>query len=177
MNIPPPRFLCDRMLGTLTRYLRFLGFDTKSATSLEEGNPREDSFLLKIAQEEKRILLTGDRELARRAGTNGIFISSGTVQEQIQILHAHSLLRDLRIFTRCSLCNTMLIPLTINSEYASRIPEHISQKDCTICPSCQRVFWEGSHTERILELFKELQLIRDDDETIDNKEKTRRQHT
>ncbi|MBN1167977.1 MAG: Mut7-C RNAse domain-containing protein [Methanospirillaceae archaeon] len=159
INTPPTRFLTDRMLGTLTRYLRFLGFDTKSATTLGEGNPGEDSFLLKIAKEEERILLTGDRELARRAGIDGIFIGSGSIQEQIQILHARSLLKDIRLFTRCSLCNTVLIPLTADSDYASRIPEYISQKDCTFCPSCQKIFWKGSHTERIFELFKELQLI------------------
>jgi uncharacterized protein with PIN domain len=44
-----PRFITDRMLGTLTRYLRFMGYDTVSANDLYEGNRREDSLLLERA--------------------------------------------------------------------------------------------------------------------------------
>jgi len=55
----PRRFLTDRMLGTLTRYLRFMGYDTMSANSLSPGNTREDTLLLDIASKDDRILLTG----------------------------------------------------------------------------------------------------------------------
>jgi len=64
-----PRFLADRMLGTLCRYLRFMGYDTVSATEMAEGNTREDTILLARARAEGRILLTRDRELARRGDT------------------------------------------------------------------------------------------------------------
>ncbi|MDD1677142.1 MAG: Mut7-C RNAse domain-containing protein, partial [Methanomicrobiales archaeon] len=60
------------MLGTLTRYLRFMGYDTLSANSLEGGNAAEDTVLLRIAENEGRILLTRDRELARRGGKQAI---------------------------------------------------------------------------------------------------------
>ncbi|CVK34299.1 Mut7-C RNAse domain-containing protein [Methanoculleus bourgensis] len=40
----PRRFLTDRMLGTLTRYLRFMGYDTMSANSLSPGNTRKIRF-------------------------------------------------------------------------------------------------------------------------------------
>jgi uncharacterized protein with PIN domain len=33
------RFLADRMLGTLTRYLRFMGYDTMSANSIARAWP------------------------------------------------------------------------------------------------------------------------------------------
>ncbi|HRR88201.1 MAG TPA: Mut7-C RNAse domain-containing protein, partial [Methanoculleus sp.] len=52
------RFLTDRMLGTLTRYLRFMGYDTLSANGLSPGSTREDSLLLEIATCEDRVLLT-----------------------------------------------------------------------------------------------------------------------
>ncbi len=56
------------MLGTLTRYLRFMGYDTMSANSLSPGgSTREDTLLLEIAAGgDDRFLLTRDRELARR---------------------------------------------------------------------------------------------------------------
>ena len=57
------------MLGTLCRYLRFMGYDAESAHSMSEGNPREDTLLLRSAEREDRILLTRDRESARRGGS------------------------------------------------------------------------------------------------------------
>ena len=53
------------MLGTLCRYLRFMGYDAESAHSLSEGNPREDTLLLRSAEREDRILLTRDKELCK----------------------------------------------------------------------------------------------------------------
>ena len=40
MSPEPPaeqKFITDRMLGTLTRYLRFMGYDTTSANGLAGG--------------------------------------------------------------------------------------------------------------------------------------------
>ena len=60
------RFIADRMLGTLTRYLRFMGYDTISANGFMSGSADEDTLLLALAHDEHRILLTRDHELARR---------------------------------------------------------------------------------------------------------------
>ena len=43
-------FIADRMLGTLTRYLRFMGYDTTSANGIAEGNTKEDTLLLEIGR-------------------------------------------------------------------------------------------------------------------------------
>jgi|GEM_PF-4280056 len=59
------------MLGTLTQYLRFMGYDTRSANELKPGNSREDTELLELAERGDRILLTRDAELARRGGGAG----------------------------------------------------------------------------------------------------------
>src|SRR5688572_28120635 len=57
--MPPPRFAADAMLGRLARWLRVLGFDTSYDTELA------DPVLVRIANEEGRILLTRDRHLLR----------------------------------------------------------------------------------------------------------------
>ena len=50
------KFLCDRMLGTLAKWLRIIGFDT----SFADANI-EDEKLLRLAKDEERILITRDK--------------------------------------------------------------------------------------------------------------------
>jgi len=49
MNPRPLRFVADRMRPP-TRYLRFMGYDTLSASAFAEGNTREDTLLLSLAE-------------------------------------------------------------------------------------------------------------------------------
>jgi non-ribosomal peptide synthetase component F len=58
-NMLPPRFAADAMLGRLGRWLRVLGFDTSYDAALA------DAALVRLANEEARILLTRDRHLLR----------------------------------------------------------------------------------------------------------------
>src|SRR5512139_2662821 len=105
---PEPRFIADRMLGTLTRYLRFMGYDTVSANGLSEGNTKEDTLLLELALQENRLLLTRDTELAGRGKEQAILITSDDVMEQVQQLIDQDLIIRRVMMTRCSLCNTVL---------------------------------------------------------------------
>ena len=104
------KFIADRMLGTLTRYLRFMGYDTLSANSLQPGNTREDTALLGIARAEGRILLTRDRELARRGGQMAILVEGDDVMAQIRSLRSLGLITPAVVMDRCSLCNTGAAP-------------------------------------------------------------------
>ena len=70
------------MLGTLTRYLRFMGYDTMSANSLTPGSTREDTLLLAIAARDGRLLLTRDRELARRGEAQAVYIASEEIMDR-----------------------------------------------------------------------------------------------
>ena len=56
------KFLCDQMLGKLSRWLRFFGFDTFYI----KGDVDDDE-LLKIAENEGRVILTRDKQLIIRA--------------------------------------------------------------------------------------------------------------
>jgi uncharacterized protein with PIN domain len=145
-----PRFLVDRMLGTLCRYLRLMGYDTLSANSLGSSDRKEDTRLLERAQQEGRILLTKDRELARRAESGGILIISDDVLDEIRQLLDSGLIRpDLRL-TRCSLCNT---PLRVagkdeisGSSYA---PTRTGDFDFYWCNRCGKLYWLGSHGKNL----------------------------
>ncbi len=72
------------MLGTLTRYLRFMGYDTASANDLAPGNAKEDTLLLERARQGGRILLTKDAEPARRGGEIAVLVRGEDVMDQVQ---------------------------------------------------------------------------------------------
>jgi len=54
------KFVVNGMLGKVARWLRMLGYDTKYF------NAMSDDEILKVASEEKRILLTRDYQFLRR---------------------------------------------------------------------------------------------------------------
>lgn len=151
------RFVADRMLGTLTRYLRFMGYDTKSANSFAEGNAKEDTTLLEIARAEGRILLTRDRELARRGGSLACWISSEDVLQQVRQLAEQGLIVPEIRMSRCSLCNTPLRPARRreieSSKYAPRGNQELS---FFWCRRCRKLYWMGSHGEDLERRLEEI---------------------
>jgi len=144
------KFITDRMLGTLTRYLRFMGYDTTSANGLPEGDPKEDTVLLAIAKQEYRLLLTKDAELARRGNTSALLIMSDDVIEQVQQLIDLHLVRRRLAMSRCSLCNTELRDANTceieNTEYAPKDWRNLS---FFWCRHCQKLYWNGSHGRQL----------------------------
>jgi uncharacterized protein with PIN domain len=148
------RFLADRMLGTLTRYLRLMGYDTLSANNLAAGNRSEDTLLLSIAKREGRIILTRDRELARRGGDRGLLVTGVDVLDQVaQLLRAGYISPDMSLkMERCSLCNTPLRPATAaETASADYAPEDKSGLSFYWCPACRRLYWMGSHGRNLQE--------------------------
>ena len=144
------KFITDRMLGTLTRYLRFMGYDTTSANGLLEGDPKEDTVLLAIAKQEHRLLLTKDAELSRRGNASALLILSDDVMEQAQQLIDLHLVRRRLAMSRCSLCNTELREATTceieNTEYA---PKDWRDLSFFWCRHCQKLYWNGSHGKQL----------------------------
>lgn len=151
-SLPDQKFIADRMLGTLTRYLRFMGYDTTSANGLLEGDPKEDTVLLAIAKQEHRLLLTKDAELARRGNASALLILSDDVMGQVQQLIDQGLVRRRLAMSRCSLCNTLLREATAcevgQTEYAPKDWRDIS---FFWCRRCQKLYWNGSHGRRLEE--------------------------
>jgi len=149
---PPPeqKFISDRMLGTLTRYLRFMGYDTTSANTMQEGNRKEDTELLRIAQEEYRLLLTKDAELARRGSGYTILVRSDDVMEQIQQLIDLRVVRRRLAVSRCSLCNTPLREAnTCEIEKTEYAPKDWRNLTFFWCQHCRKLYWNGSHGKQL----------------------------
>lgn len=136
----PPRFAADAMLGRLARWLRVLGYDT----SYDEGI--DDAVLVRHANEEGRVLLTRDRHLMRELRPpRGIELRHDDPLEQLlQVVNALELTGPVAMFSRCMLCNTPLAPST------EKPPLDIAPAGPVLhCPTCGRLYWEGSHARRM----------------------------
>jgi len=141
-----PRFIADRMLGTLTRYLRFMGYDTTSANGIAEGNTKEDTLLLELSLQENRILLTRDAELAQRGKDRVILVRSEDVMDQLQQLVELGLIERRVTMSRCSLCNTVVREACEceigGADYA---PKDWRGLSFFWCEQCKKLYWNGSH--------------------------------
>jgi uncharacterized protein len=143
------------MLGTLSRYLRFMGYDTLSANSLAPGNPREDSLLLGIAMHDGRVLLTRDRELARRGGEMAVFIDPLGVIPQLQDLVDLGLVKPRLAMTRCSLCNEKLRRAHEREiQSTCYVPEQRDNYEFFWCVHCRKLYWAGSHAKDLANRLK-----------------------
>ncbi len=144
------KFLVDHMLGKLAKYLRFMGYDTYYPT----GN-LSDNALIKIAKEEGRIIITRDKELAKRS--NGFLVKSDNYKEQLREVIRHFNLNTENILSRCSVCNEPLVPVR-KEEVKDKVPAYVYEhnEEFYMCPKCHRIYWYGTHTERIEREIKKI---------------------
>ena len=141
-----PRFFADAMLGNLARWLRILGFDTAYHPSIL------DPELVRRSLAEGRHILTRDRGLREEwRVSHCVVLESDDVELQLEeVFRRFGLEDEIRLFTRCALCNSVLESLDWE-EARDRVPArvHASHHSFAACPECRRVYWEGSHTQRI----------------------------
>jgi uncharacterized protein with PIN domain len=146
------RFVADSSLGRLAKWLRLLGFDTVvqalpstparlpppvsgtvylTRRAAWQGSLREDVLVLKNNDPERQLAELGQRfALHRQSG---------------------------RAFSRCAECNEPLLPLDRGTAL-ELVPDHVffTQEQFFQCPACRRVYWPGSHLNRIITKIKEM---------------------
>jgi uncharacterized protein len=144
------RFLCDAMLGGLAKWLRAAGYDTYYA---REGTEISDRSLTRRALEEGRVLLTSDsgfleRKLVRDGSVVVLRIPHLPLEEQLRLVVGHFALTWRQ--SRCMACNGEL-GVVPPGAVANQVPPGVSRdhKEFFLCKGCGRVFWHGSHWDRI----------------------------
>ncbi len=153
MNTEPPRFLADRMVGTLAKWLRILGYDTVYMPEVSPASVKRE------ARRQDRILLTRRTcFLNQKDVPPFVFIRADRFREQLKQVCTDLQLTVLSpLLRRCSVCNRELE--TIDRERVqARVPAYVWQTQATFfhCRQCQRVYWNATHCERIIEELKHM---------------------
>jgi uncharacterized protein with PIN domain len=136
------RFVVDCMLGKLAKWLKILGFDTVYDSAAD------DDQILLIAQKEKRAILSRDTGLLGRAKSlPSLSIESESWPDQVrQVLAAFDLWDKTDPYTRCLDCNVRLKPVS-REKARNLVTAFVLEraKKFALCPSCGRIFWQGTH--------------------------------
>ena len=147
------RFIADAHLGGLAHLLRMTGFDTLY------DNAFRDDEIEHISAAQGRIVLTRDRELLkRRTITHGCYVRTLRSAKQIRELFDRlDLARSARPFTLCLHCNAPLAAVE-KAQVAALLPLGVRERyqRFSTCDVCKRVFWEGTHWQRMRAMVDEL---------------------
>jgi uncharacterized protein with PIN domain len=144
------RFLCDAMLGGLAKWLRAAGYDAYYA---REGTDISDGSLVRRAIEERRVLLTSDRGFLERKPVRDeevslLVVPHLSLEDQLRLVARSFDLAQLP--SRCMECNGELETVRPGA-VVERVPPGVIRDHQRFfrCRGCDRVFWHGSHWDRI----------------------------
>ncbi|MFC0251737.1 Mut7-C RNAse domain-containing protein [Massilia consociata] len=145
------RFVADAHLGGLARLLRMAGYDTLY------DNHYHDDDIERVAREEGRVLLTRDRDLLKRRTVEfGCYLHALDPAAQLRELFARlGLAPGVQAFTLCLHCNLTLRAVP-KEAVLDRLPPMVAatHETFTTCDGCRRVYWKGSHHERMRGLLE-----------------------
>lgn len=142
------KFLCNGMLGKLCKYLRICGVDTLYCN--------EGMKALLLARKENRIILTRNTQLKGKEGV--FFVESEILPLQLKrIINHFNLTNSLNFFSRCLCCNELLIKVE-KEKVRGSIPYYTYKNfnEFARCPNCTRIYWKGSHYEKMLREIKSI---------------------
>ena len=147
------------MLGKLSRFLRFLGYNTlyRTEESVED--------MLEISTKEERIVLSQARQvvaLCKKRNIQALSMPTTNINDQLMKLKT-----NLNISfsippaeMRCSMCNGNL-----NRKDKDDIIESIPEGTAKFydvfwqCSLCNKVFWMGSHWEEIKKIIENINKV------------------
>jgi uncharacterized protein with PIN domain len=146
------RFVAERTLGKLAKWLRILGFDT-----IYEANIAGERLVDKVGD---RILLSRTERIRNMKITKEcIFITSDHPFEQLRevVLVLAIEEKDIRLFSRCIQCNASIRSIEKNA-VRGKVPDYIWETHDAFhtCSHCRRIYWSGSHVQRSRDMVNEL---------------------
>jgi len=149
-----PRFIADAMLGKLARWLRVLGCDVEYFPLIG------DEEVMARAARASRLLLTRDTLLVRRRGArnNHFFVVGDHFRDQLRQVVVHFAIDpNDRFLTRCLECNSLLVEIG-KSAVRDLVPPYVyaTQEVFRSCPSCGRLYWQGTHRQRMVREVEEI---------------------
>lgn len=145
------KFICDVHLGRLAKYLRMLGFDTLYS------NQSDASKLIEVSNKDSRHLLSRDASFPTKSIYAVTIHSEGPVEQLKQVLAYYQLKEKIRPFSRCMVCNGILNQVPKEMVLSKLQPNTIQYvQQLWQCSHCGRIYWKGSHYERMRNLIASL---------------------
>ncbi len=142
------KFIVDVNLGKLAQKLRLLGFDTLFR------NDYDDNEIVADSVKQKRIILTRDIGLLKHSAvTHGFWVRNDDPKKQLtEVIERMQLRNNFRPFSRCSVCNNQLKRVQ-KAEISTKLYSDTIESFDKFwqCEGCKKIYWEGSHYDRIIE--------------------------
>ncbi len=132
------------MLGRLARFMRFAGYN------VEYDSKAGDEQLLGKSRRRSTVLLTRDRELARRCRPDKVyFVQSTGAENQIAEIGRKFHLPP-NAASRCLVCNHRIRRIA-KKKVEHLVPPFVyAHHDAFYrCPGCKRIYWKGTHFSRL----------------------------
>ncbi|HPQ67819.1 MAG TPA: Mut7-C RNAse domain-containing protein [bacterium] len=146
------RFLADKTVGRLAKWLRLLGYDCRTLDSSDV-----EEILLAI-KEDTRTLLTKNTKFLAIEKNEILFIKSDDITQQLkQVIMEYSLSIECeRFLSVCSVCNVPVVDVETES-VRGLVPPFVfaTRKTFRRCPQCGRLYWAGTHKTRMIDRLKE----------------------
>jgi hypothetical protein len=150
------KFIADSMLGRLTRWLRLSGYDVLYRNDIT------DTKIIEMAKSEKRVLLSRDKTLCRKAQRmdvkTSLILSSEIMQQLKQVIKEWGIeIYDTPVFSRCPMCNSK-IEKAEKDKVKDKVPETVffATNEFWRCNRCGKVYWHGGHWRNIKEMVERL---------------------
>lgn len=150
-------FLADRMLGRLARWVRFMGYHVTYAKE-----SWSDNDIAEKCKDGSSILLSRDRELCNRV-EKSVYVTSSVLDEQLrQFASLFVPVKD-KIMRICPKCNSDLVDIE-KEEVKDHVPEGVYRNagEFWKCISCGKLYWDGTHYDRIIRKISELTGVQDE---------------
>ncbi len=156
---PPPskfRFMVDINVAKLVPLLRMSGL---SADLIPVKPERKLAQVASMVNDRQCILLTRNRELLKmKAVEHARLLRNQQPIEQLkEVIELYGLQSELKPFSRCMACNGLLKKVAKSDIEHRLLP--LTQKyyfHFKQCISCQKVFWRGSHYERMANIIESI---------------------
>ena len=156
-----PKFICDDMVGRLSKWLRILGYDTTYFSSQGIAPDILNARVAALSRSEDRIVLTRDSNLPKHKFLKGaLVLQSESVLDQLkEVLVSFKLLPidSKKLYSRCLICNHEVRALK-KEKALHHVPDYVYQthEHFHECPSCGKIYWAGTHIERMQKTLHEL---------------------
>jgi len=140
------RFVVDRHLGHLARWLRTLGYD-----AFFQVDASDELLRSELRNDDTVFVGTGCPAAEAPGAPRAVRVPKDDEAAQLRIVCSElPELPTALMFTRCVICNVPVVPINKDA-VRGKVPDAVyaANEHYTNCPSCGRIYWEGTHTAKL----------------------------